>query len=91
MARKPKVDPEISTDKNHCQLITSLIKGCYKALLISDKTLLAYLCLNIYINYSDNQMSKFMVNKRVKNHLINFFFLVGTFILLIFLQTEALS
>ena len=31
---------EISTFKKHCQLITSLIKGCYKALLISDKTLL---------------------------------------------------
>ena len=34
----PQVDSQISTVNRHCQLITALIKGRKKTLLITDKT-----------------------------------------------------
>ena len=43
MALKQQVDSKITPVKKHCQLLTLLIKGCKKKLLITDKTLIATL------------------------------------------------
>ena len=39
---EPQTDSKISTVNNHCQLITSLTKGCSKAILIPDKFLMLW-------------------------------------------------